>query len=98
MTYSRPNHIHKATTRNISLCFSVRAADLGCEDVEVASPIGSADQLALVLWGDPGVLRHPHHGGCEAVGVEAEAVKRLTLLLAVALTCTRGKKGSQGQR
>lgn len=57
--------------------------NLGCKDVEVSGAVGPANELALVLGGDPGVLGDPDHRGGKTVGVEAEPIKRLTLLLAV---------------
>lgn len=60
--------------------------NLGCKNVEVSSAVGPANELALVLGGDPGVLGDPDHRGGKPVGVEAEPVKCLTLLLAVAFT------------
>lgn len=58
---------------------------LGSKDVEVSRAVGPADELALVLGGDTRVFGHPDHGGRQTVGVEAEAVEGLALLLTVAL-------------
>lgn len=60
-------------------------AHLGCQHVEVAGAIGSADELALVPGRNAGVLGHPRHGEGEPVGAMVIAIESLTLLLPEAL-------------
>lgn len=59
---------------------------LGSQHVEVAGAVGSADELALVPWGDARVLGHPGHGQGEPVGAVVVAVEGLALLLPETLT------------
>lgn len=60
-------------------------AHLGCQHIEVASAIGSADELALVPGRHPRVLGHPRHGKREPVGAVVVTIESFTLLLPEAL-------------
>lgn len=55
------------------------------QHIEVASAIGSADELALVPGRNAGVLGHPCHGKGKPVGAVVIAIESLTLLLPEAL-------------
>ena len=82
-------------TRCVCVCVP-SDADLGRQDVEVARAVGLADELARVLGRHPRVLGHPHHGGRAPVGVEAEAVERRALLVAIALTYSTQQQDGGG--
>lgn len=68
--------------------YSKSATYLWSKDVEVSSAIGSADELAFVLGRDSGVFGNPNHRGTQPVGVQVQAIERLTLLLTETLTWT----------
>lgn len=58
-----------------------RLTHLRRQRVEVTSAVGSADEFALVPWGDARVLGHPGHGQAEPVRATVVAVEGLALLL-----------------
>lgn len=62
------------------------ATNLWSEHVEVPGAIGTADELAFVLGRDAGIFGDPNHRGTQPVGVQVEAIERLTLLLTETLT------------
>ena len=39
------------------------------KDIEVPSPVSTADELAFVLGRDAGIFGNPHHRGTQSVGV-----------------------------
>ena len=59
---------------------------LRSKDIEVASPIGAADELAFVLGRDAWIFGNPNHRGTQPVGVQVQAIEGFTLLFAEALT------------
>lgn len=75
--------------------FLYQFAYLGGKDIEVACAVGSADEFTLILGRHTRILGNPHYRWSQAVGVEAEAVEGLALLLTVALACMeeRRRKG-----
>ena len=43
---------------------------LRSKDIEVPSPVSTADELAFVLGRDAGIFGNPHHRGTQSVGVQ----------------------------
>lgn len=92
--------------QHVPALLPTRLAHLGCQHIEVASAIGSANELALVLGRNTRVLGYPGHGKCQPIGAVVVTIESLTLLLPEALArswegrriCTKLSLGRGAQR
>ena len=46
------------------------ASYLWCKNIEVPSPVGTADELAFVLGRNSRIFGNPDHGGAQSISVQ----------------------------